>query len=93
MQVRCGIPDGARGGPDPAGGVALGGPAIDRRPGDVEPRRGAEVEALEEGDDAARLGQMAGSRECDRDRRRVARPDVGPAVAGAGDRGSGARGR
>ena len=45
---------------------------------------------LEEADHPAGLGPVAGGGEGDRDGRRVARPDVGPAVAGAGDRRPGA---
>ncbi len=71
---------------DPAGGVALGGAAIDRLPGAVEARRGVEVEAARgSATTRPRLGAVAGGGEGDRDGRRVARPDVGPAVAGAGD--------
>ena len=50
----------------------------------VEPRRGAEVESAEEADDPSRLGPVARRGQGYRHHACVARPDVGPAVAGAG---------
>ncbi len=77
-------------GRDPAGGVALGRRGRRRAAGAVEARGGAEVEAEQEARHPPRLGPVAGRREGDRDGARVARPDVGPAVAGAGRDGAGA---
>jgi len=83
--LRCSRqPRRASGRRDPTRCIALCATPVDRRAVAVESSGGAKLEPVEEIHDAPRLATVAGRRERDRGGAGVAGPDVGPALARAG---------